>query len=169
MLKTVILWLIKKYIFALYLHIWHRAPNTLGISQGMRTISVFCYVNKMTSELHLRMVAGCQENNHVKPTEISKPLNWGGWWDGGELLEDESITSGHWFNQPCLCNAAFIKIWKDRFWSVFGWWTCEGTGKMVCLRGHGSAMHFPHPLIYISLPSGCSVLYPFMINCWSSK
>lgn len=53
----------NKYILGLYPCFCHRAPKILGVSQEITvTKIVFCYVNEMSLGKHLRMGAGCQEN-----------------------------------------------------------------------------------------------------------
>lgn len=47
----------KKYISRLHPSFWHKAPETLRSNQV-----VFCYVNKVNFRTHLRMGAGCQDN-----------------------------------------------------------------------------------------------------------
>ena len=52
----------KKYIFGLHPSFWHRAPKTWNFLCDESYKGVFCYVIGLTLEPHLRMGAGCQEN-----------------------------------------------------------------------------------------------------------
>ena len=85
----------------------------------------------------------------------------------GRGLKIESVPSGQQFNQSCLCNEASIKIKiNPQGWELGKFFTVEhmeiqesGAG-----GGHGISVPLPHILPWVSLPSGCSELYPFIIT-----
>lgn len=73
-------------------------------------------------------------------------------------------------NPSCLCDEAPRKI--SEVWGSESSWVTEHMEMLrgCCLKEVMTAPHpSPRPFPYASLPSGCSGLYPFIINWYFSK
>lgn len=122
-------------------------------------------VNEVTLRPHLRMGAGCQENQPCDlrvGTFSPNPLSWG----TREGLEAWSLASGCWFNQSCLCNEASIKAPNDGVQRPSGLVNLWGFRESGAQRGRRSPEPFLHTSAHEPLPSE---LCPFTINQRSGK
>ena len=89
-----------------------------------------------------------------------------------EGLGVESITSGQWFNQSCLCIEAPIKTWKEGMQRA----SRLGKQKASACSLAGPKLHEDRssfgtsPCVSLSnlAVDSCSLIY-FVINCWSSE
>lgn len=153
------LWSYKKYIFGHPLLSLVFAQIQAWNFVMRKAIKVWClyYVNKLALGPRVGMGAGCHGNQILDPLLFLEVR--------GEGLEVESVASGQWFNQLCLCNETSVKprrtglkeasrLVKHR--EIWGAWCLQ--------KGQGSPMTFlyiwPLHLFLLAVPKW----YPFIIN-----
>lgn len=85
------------------------------------------------------------------------------------LISEKKREAGSWVQSPTandlMTHVMNLPLEPKRtgFVELLAWWTHGDLGRVGAEREHGSSTSFPYNL-YASLPSGCSELYPFIIN-----
>lgn len=151
------MWFIIGNKYLVFLHRpWHRGSKTLGTAQVNRAIKV-SFVRLVMWLLEgtweWRLVSRRIKDQRIgtcSPTSHDFPGGERGWrWS--------SISNRQWFNPSCLCSEASIKTPKDyiqRASGLINMWAGESSGL-------GGATPFPHALLCVSLPFGCSWVITF--------
>ena len=115
-----------RYIFGLCPLLRHRVHKPLEFPKWWEHKSVFCYVNEVTLGLHLRMGAGCRENQPwdqrvgiFSPPAHDRHPTWG--WKLNQLPLDNNLVNLDYYVMKLHKSA---KGWVQRACPLVTTWRC---------------------------------------------